>query len=91
MARPLRACAGWESGADVEGSGGTPFLRSGWERGVCGNNWTGLFGLRKVAGRRAPHAERAVMLPAVLSLRRAGSEGRVGRGKRRDAASTLCN
>jgi hypothetical protein len=27
------------------------------------------------AGRRAPHAERAVILPAVQSLRRAGSEG----------------
>jgi hypothetical protein len=32
------------------------------------------------AGRRAPHAERAVMLPAVQSLRLACSEGRTPTG-----------
>ncbi len=46
--------------------------------------WAGSEGGRvRRVGRRAPHAERAVMLTAVQSLRRAGSEGRVGRAGRR--------
>jgi hypothetical protein len=38
------------------------------------------------AGRRAPHAERAVILPAVQSLRLAGSEGWWGEGRVRSLA-----
>ncbi len=38
-------------------------------------------GLVGRAGRRAPHAERAVILPAVQSLRLAGTEGREGSEK----------
>jgi hypothetical protein len=46
-------------------------FEAGLYRGACGEGLVGR------AGRRAPHAERAVILPAVQSLRRAGSEGGV--------------
>ncbi len=67
-----------------------------WFGGACGESASteprvpglGRRGrVRRASGKRAPHAERAVILPAVQSLRRACSErGRVGRGRVRSLA-----
>ena len=87
MARPLRACAGWV-------------------RGVCWNHWTDLFGHGVGEGRVRAQLDRPLGACVFRALEELGTNGQTslgcgGRGggdggwwlggKRRDAASTLCN
>ncbi len=82
----MRSEKGWY-GEGIMGRGASTEPRGpGW---VGEGLWGGEGACGERAGRRTPCAERAVMLPAVQSLRRAGSEAGVWGDKRRDAASTL--